>query len=42
VAANDAADATAQFEAAGETVWTIGAVEAAEGAARVELNGLEF
>jgi phosphoribosylformylglycinamidine cyclo-ligase len=42
VGANDAAAATAEFEAAGETVWPIGTVGAAEGTARVELSGLEF
>jgi phosphoribosylformylglycinamidine cyclo-ligase len=40
-AAEDAAAATAHFESAGETVWTIGMIEAADGPARVELSGLE-
>ncbi|MDP6689070.1 MAG: phosphoribosylformylglycinamidine cyclo-ligase [Alphaproteobacteria bacterium] len=42
VAAGDAADATARFEAAGETVWPIGVIEAGSGPARVELSGLEL
>ena len=42
VAASDAEAATAAFEAAGETVWPMGTVEAADGPAWVELNGLEF
>jgi phosphoribosylformylglycinamidine cyclo-ligase len=39
--AEEAAAATAHFEAAGETVWRIGLIEAAGGPARVELSGLE-
>jgi phosphoribosylformylglycinamidine cyclo-ligase len=42
VGAEDAAAATAHFEAAGETVWRIGMIEAASGPARVALSGLEF
>ncbi len=41
VGAEDAAAATAHFEAAGETVWSIGVIEAASGTPRVELTGLE-
>ena len=39
VGADDAAAATALFEANGETVWTLGVVEAGSGPAHVELSG---
>lgn len=42
VAAEHAADATALFQAAGETVWPIGVVTPGDGPARVELSGLGF
>ena len=42
VAPEDAADATARFEAAGETVWPIGVIEAGSGPARVALSGMEL
>jgi phosphoribosylformylglycinamidine cyclo-ligase len=41
VGAGDVAAATARLEAMGETVWTIGAIEAASGPARVKLTGLQ-
>ncbi len=41
VGADDAEAARLAFEEAGETVWSIGEVAAADGPARVELNGLE-
>ena len=40
VGPDDAAAATAHFESAGETVWTIGRIETAIGPPRVELTGL--
>ena len=42
VAADDVAAATALFQEAGETVWPIGVIAAADGPARVEIGGLEF
>ena len=39
IGADDAAAATALFEANGETVWTLGVVEAGSGPAHVELSG---
>ena len=41
VAKDKAAEAVAHFQAAGETVWTIGSIEAADGSPSVELTGWE-
>ncbi len=42
VSAEKAEAAREHFQAAGETVWTVGGIEAAGGPARVELSGLEI
>ena len=41
VGAGDVAAATELFEAMGETVWTVGVIEAASGPVRVELTGFQ-
>ena len=42
VSAENAAAATALFQAAGETVWPIGIIAANDGPARVDVSGLGF